>query len=168
MFAVKVAPFFCLTRNCHVFSGFSCGVWFALNPKIAADFKQKLCPALTRHSARCFQICLITTHASDTLWMQKQTGETVVAVIDFDVVVDMEGDAKAGKPQALYQLGLCYSTGQGVELDLVRAHKYFNLAAMKGVAEARLWRAELAQQMTSNDIAEAQRLARLWLQETAH
>jgi TPR repeat protein len=100
--------------------------------------------------------------------MQEQTGETVVAVIDFDVVVDMEGDAKAGKPQALYQLGLCYSTGQGVELDLVRAHKYFNLAAMKGVAEARLWRAELAQQMTSNDIAEAQRLARLWLQETAH
>jgi TPR repeat protein len=55
-----------------------------------------------------------------------------------------------------------------VQLDLVRAHKYFNLAAMKGVTEARLWRAELAQQMTSNDIAEAQRLARLWLQETAH
>jgi hypothetical protein len=98
----------------------------------------------------------------------KHMGETAMAVIDFDTVVDMEGDAKAGKPQALYQLGLCYSTGQGVELDLVRAHKFFNLAAMKGVAEARLWRAELAQQMSSNDIAEAQRLARLWLQETAH
>jgi uncharacterized protein len=100
--------------------------------------------------------------------MQNEMGETAVAVIDFDTVVDMEGDAKAGKPQALYQLGLCYSTGQGVELNLVRAHKYFNLAAMKGVAEARLWRAELAEQMSPNDIAEAQRLARLWLQETAH
>jgi TPR repeat protein len=55
-----------------------------------------------------------------------------------------------------------------VELDLVHAHKYFNLAAMKGVVEARLWRSELAQQMSTNDIAEAQRLARLWLQETAH
>jgi len=91
-----------------------------------------------------------------------------VAVLDIDTVEDFEGEAKAGKPHALYQLGLCYTTGQGVQMDLVRAHKYFNLAAMKGVVEARLWRAELAQQMTTNDIAEAQRLARLWLQETAH
>lgn len=91
-----------------------------------------------------------------------------MAALDIDTVEDFEGEAKAGKPHALYQLGLCYSTGQGVEMDLIRAHKYFNLAAMKGVAEARLWRAELAQQMSTNDIAEAQRLARLWLQETAH
>lgn len=91
-----------------------------------------------------------------------------MAVIDFDTIADVDGEAKTREPHALYQLGLCYSTGQGVELDLVRAHKYFNLAAMKGVAEARLWRAELAQQMAPNEIAEAQRLARLWLQETAH
>ena len=91
-----------------------------------------------------------------------------MAVIDMNVGADVDIDEKNAKPQALYQLGLCYSTGQGVELDLVRAHKYFNLAAMKGVAEARLWRAELATQMAPNEIAEAQRLARLWLQETAH
>ena len=91
-----------------------------------------------------------------------------MAVLDFDTVEDFVGEAKAGKPHALYQLGLCYSTWQGVAYDLVSAHKYFNLAAMKGVAEARLWRAELAMQMSTNEIAEAQRLARLWLQETAH
>ncbi|MEQ1864575.1 MAG: SEL1-like repeat protein [Micropepsaceae bacterium] len=91
-----------------------------------------------------------------------------MTVIDINVVADIEADEKNAKPQALYQLGLCYSTGQGVELDLVRAHKYFNLAAMKGVVEARLWRSELATQMAPNEIAEAQRLARLWLQETAH
>jgi len=91
-----------------------------------------------------------------------------MAVIDMDVGPDIEEEARGKSPQALYQLGLCYSTGQGVEFDLVRAHKYFNLAAMKGVAEARLWRAELATQMSPNEIAEAQRLARLWLQETAH
>ena len=90
-----------------------------------------------------------------------------MAVIDMNVVADVEDEAKNAKPQALYQLGLCYSTGNGVELDLVRAHKYFNLAAMKGVAEARLWRAELAQQMAPNEIAEAQRLARLWQFRTA-
>jgi TPR repeat protein len=94
--------------------------------------------------------------------------EKPMAVIDMDAVADIESDARAGKANALYQLGLCYSTGQGVELDLVKAHKYFNLAAMKGLVEARLWRAELAQQMGANEIAEAQRLARLWLQETAH
>lgn len=91
-----------------------------------------------------------------------------MAVIDIDTVEDFEGEARRGKASALYQLGLCYSTGQGVELDLVAAHKWFNLAAMKGVVEARTWRAELAQQMGPNEIAEAQRLARLWLQETAH
>jgi len=91
-----------------------------------------------------------------------------MTVIDIDVAADIEAEGRNAKPQALYQLGLCYSTGQGVELDLVRAHKYFNLAAMKGVVEARLWRAELATQMAPNEIAEAQRLARLWLQETAH
>jgi hypothetical protein len=164
---VKVAPFFCLTRERYILCGFSCGSAFALNRKIVCDFKQKSARALTRRSARWLQI-LSHNNARIRTEFGKHMGETAMAVIDFDTVVDMEGDAKAGKPQALYQLGLCYSTGQGVELDLVRAHKYFNLAAMKGVAEARLWRAELAQQMSSNDIAEAQRLARLWLQETAH
>lgn len=64
---------------------------------------------------------------------------------------------------AMYSLGIMYSTGQGVPLDLVQAHKWFNLAAMMGNGEARQWRGHLAAEMNQNDIAEAQKEARAWL-----
>lgn len=64
----------------------------------------------------------------------------------------------------LFKLGLMYSTGQGgAPLDLVSAHMIFNLAAMKGSDEARIYRRELSQEMDRDDVAEAQRAARRWL-----
>ena len=64
----------------------------------------------------------------------------------------------------LFKLGLMYSTGQGgAPLDLVSAHMIFNLAAMKGSNEARIYRRELSQEMDRDDVAEAQRAARRWL-----
>jgi len=64
----------------------------------------------------------------------------------------------------LFKLGLMYSTGQnGAPLDLVSAHMIFNLAAMKGSEEARIYRSELASEMEREDVAEAQRAARRWL-----
>ena len=64
----------------------------------------------------------------------------------------------------LFKLGLMYSTGQGgAPMDLVSAHMIFNLAAMKGSDEARLYRRELSQEMDRDDVAEAQRAARRWL-----
>ncbi|MEM1140384.1 MAG: SEL1-like repeat protein [Pseudomonadota bacterium] len=66
--------------------------------------------------------------------------------------------------EALYNLGIQYSTGQGVDLDYIEAHKYFNLAALKGNDEARSWRSQLAEEMTPAQVAEAQRQARAWLQ----
>lgn len=68
-----------------------------------------------------------------------------------------------GRSESLYDLGLIYSTGNGVEVDLVTAHKWFNLAAMRGSEAARAYRAELAREMTAAEIAEAQRQAREWL-----
>lgn len=70
--------------------------------------------------------------------------------------------AEDGQPEALYSLGLAYATGQGVRVDLVSAHKWFNLAAMSGVKEALAERAELAREMSADEIAEAQRMARAW------
>ena len=61
------------------------------------------------------------------------------------------------------QLGLMYSTGRSVVADRVAAHKWFNLAALKGNGEAARLRREIAQEMSENDIAEAQREARRWL-----
>jgi len=64
----------------------------------------------------------------------------------------------------MYRLGLEASTmGEDGEFDLITAHKWFNLAAMQGNAEARAYRAELANEMTADEIAEAQRQAREYL-----
>ena len=64
----------------------------------------------------------------------------------------------------LFRLGLLYSTGQGgAPLDYVSAHMLFNLAAMRGSLEAKVYRKEISEEMASEDVAEAQRQAREWL-----
>ena len=76
-------------------------------------------------------------------------------------------DAAEGKADALYQLGVAYSTGVGgVEVDLIEAHKWFNLAALNGSVCGQECRAEIAAEMTAREIAEAQRQARAWLAQT--
>ena len=62
-----------------------------------------------------------------------------------------------------FELGLAYATGQGEPIDYVRAHKWFNIAAMMGDPRARDERADLAEVMSPAEIAEAQRLAREWV-----
>ncbi|KRB86281.1 hypothetical protein ASE00_06040 [Sphingomonas sp. Root710] len=65
---------------------------------------------------------------------------------------------------ALLDLGFAYSTGtRGMDLDLVSAHQWFNLAALAGSEEAQYCRADIADQMSNREIAEAQRRARTWL-----
>jgi hypothetical protein len=86
-----------------------------------------------------------------------------MACVDIDALTQFETDAKQGRPDALYNLGLAYSTGQGVEVDYVAAHKWFNLAAMKGSELAKSWRAQISVEMNTGQIAEAQKLAREWL-----
>lgn len=63
----------------------------------------------------------------------------------------------------LLQLGLMYAVGRSVPIDRIAAHKWFNLAAREGVAEAARMRKELALEMRTEEIAEAQRAARRWL-----
>ncbi|GGZ89173.1 sel1 repeat family protein [Novosphingobium arvoryzae] len=72
--------------------------------------------------------------------------------------------AAQGDINAYYDLGVAYSTGShGVDCDLIEAHKWFNLAAVAGHAEAQLCRADISDEMTAREIAEAQRRAREWL-----
>lgn len=71
--------------------------------------------------------------------------------------------AAGGTADALFELGLMHCAGRDVELDLISAHKWFNLAAMRGNAEAKRYRMEIAHEMTRTQIAEAQRQAREWL-----
>ncbi len=82
----------------------------------------------------------------------------------YGYVADRVAKAESGAPDALYDLGLLYSTGQGVEQDYIQAHKWFNLAAIRGLTRAQVDRTELARDMSRHQIAEAQRQAREWLQ----
>ena len=63
----------------------------------------------------------------------------------------------------LFELGMMYSIGRDVPVDLVSAHKWFNLAAVRGNADAIRLRREIANQMSDVEIATAQRAARDWL-----
>ena len=63
-----------------------------------------------------------------------------------------------------FQLGMMYSIGASVPVDYVTAHKWFNLAAMRGNADAIRLRREVADQMSEHEIAAAQRAARAWVQ----
>ncbi len=74
-----------------------------------------------------------------------------------------EAEPKKDDPDALFTLGMRYSIGRDVEHDPVAAHKWFNLAAMMGHDGALEARAELAREMSAEQIADAQRQARAWL-----
>jgi uncharacterized protein len=67
----------------------------------------------------------------------------------------------------LFELGMMYSVGRDAPVDLVAAHKWFNLAAVKGNTEAIRLRREIASQMSDAEIAAAQRAARDWLRDNA-
>ena len=69
----------------------------------------------------------------------------------------------AAAVETLFELGMKYSVGIEVPVDLISAHMWFNLAAAKGNAEAARLRREIANQMSDAEVAAAQRAARDWL-----
>ena len=82
------------------------------------------------------------------------------AETDGAVLADASGET-------LYQLGIMHASGRSAAADLVSAHKWFNIAAMKGHAEAARMRREIAVEMTDAEIGQAQRAARDWLKSHA-
>ncbi len=89
-----------------------------------------------------------------------------MAFTDSEIAQAHEAARSCGDGENLYKLGLIYSTGQDV--DLVQAHMWFNLAASRGSEAAKECRRELAEMMTKDLIAEAQRRAREWLSVKHH
>lgn len=72
--------------------------------------------------------------------------------------------AARGDADACYELGVVYSSGTaGTAIDMIEAHKWFNLAAMSGSDVAKACRADLAGEMEPGQIAAAQKAARAWL-----
>lgn len=73
------------------------------------------------------------------------------------------GGAEPANAEDCFGLGMVFSAGAGVAIDLVQAHKWFNIAAMRGHKDAAQMRREIAEQMSDSEIGCAQRAARDWL-----
>jgi TPR repeat protein len=97
--------------------------------------------------------------------MSQGSGQEM-AFTDSEIAEAHEAVRRQGDSNNLYKLGLIYSTGQ--EVDLVQAHMWFNLAATRGSDAAKECRRELADMMSKDEIASAQKRAREWLSVKHH
>lgn len=70
---------------------------------------------------------------------------------------------KGTSADMLFHLGMMYCLGREVERNYVTAHKWLNIAAIKGSQDARRCRCEISREMSAAEIAEAQRQARDWI-----
>jgi hypothetical protein len=80
--------------------------------------------------------------------------------IDLDTAMPV---AETAIPDVLFERGLYWASGRSGVVNLVAAHKWFNLAALKGRKDAISLRQEVAEQMSDIEIATAQREARAWI-----
>ena len=69
----------------------------------------------------------------------------------------------SAKADILFELGMMYATGRDCDVDMIAAHKWFNIAAIKGSERAAALRTELAAGMSKIEIARALREAREWM-----
>jgi hypothetical protein len=81
-------------------------------------------------------------------------------LIDVDSAVPV---SESAIQDVLFERGLYWASGRAGLVYLVAAHKWFNLAALKGRSDAIVMRREIAEQMTEAEIATAQRDARAWM-----
>ena len=73
--------------------------------------------------------------------------------------------AEQGDTEAQYGLGFMHYRGQGVPQDVLLAHMWFNLAAAGNNVAGNYGRDLVAERMTPDQIVEAQRLAREWMEK---
>lgn len=104
----------------------------------------------------------------ESSWNQASNLTTADETTTDMLVASCLAAAAQGDIGAYFDLGVAFSTGShGAESDLIEAHKWFNLAAVSGLDEAALCRADIAEEMTAREIAEAQRRAREWIAATS-
>ena len=72
-------------------------------------------------------------------------------------------DYTSSGPANYFELGLACSIGKMGHIDLIEAHKWFNIAALRGDRTAARHREELAAEMSREEIAAALRAAREWI-----
>jgi TPR repeat protein len=65
--------------------------------------------------------------------------------------------------ESCFARGIDYSSGHDVEINMIEAHKWFNIAASRGHKDGAQMRREIAALMSDAEIGQAQRAARDWL-----
>jgi TPR repeat protein len=85
-------------------------------------------------------------------------------MVRMDMIEGSLGNAAAGA-DAFFALGLLQASGREAPVDLIAAHRWFNIAAARGHTQAAQLRREVAEQMSDAEIGMAQRSARNWLRE---
>jgi TPR repeat protein len=98
--------------------------------------------------------------------LAKQSEEKKMPYSDLAIDIAPETGliAETATGEELYRVGLAYSEGVDCEQDLIAAHKWFNLAVLKGCEEAKICRQEMADMLDKEDIKSALSAARAWLQ----
>ncbi|WP_374788760.1 sel1 repeat family protein [Brucella oryzae] len=66
----------------------------------------------------------------------------------------------------LLEMGMKFAIGRDCEIDVVQAHKWLNIAAIRGSEKAARMRNQVAATMSKGELAAALRGAREWM--TAH
>ena len=77
--------------------------------------------------------------------------------------VDPRRSVSTELPDSPFERAILLSSGRSGQLDLVEAHKWFNIAAAGGDRAAAEHRDELAREMTREEVAAALRAARDWV-----
>ena len=78
----------------------------------------------------------------------------------------MSGQARTTSldlPGDPFERAIYLSAGRAGQVDLIEAHKWFNIAASRGDRNAALHRDELASEMSRQQVAAALRAAREWI-----
>lgn len=73
--------------------------------------------------------------------------------------------AEQGNTVAQNNIGMMYAKSDGILRDYIQAHMWFDIAAKSGDKQAARNRSIAAKKMTPSQIAEAQKLARVWMEK---
>ncbi|MEM6262247.1 MAG: hypothetical protein AAGI38_07055, partial [Bacteroidota bacterium] len=68
-----------------------------------------------------------------------------------DIAPEFGLDAQTATAEELHHIGLAYAEGVDCEQDRVAAHKWFNLAALKGSEDAKICRDEMTDLLDQED-----------------
>ncbi|MBA8850190.1 hypothetical protein FHW20_001094 [Ochrobactrum intermedium] len=72
-------------------------------------------------------------------------------------------NSAVAQDRILLEMGIKYAIGRDCEIDVVEAHKWLNIAAIRGSEKAARMRNQVAATMSKGELAAALRGAREWM-----